>query len=233
MILKNNDWIVQFLDQTPVFSVACPEVLNDLADAAGCKSLSEGELLFTQQDPADRVYVVISGCIMLFLATQDGKELVINEMRSGDCFGELSLITDKPRSTGAMAREASEILVLPCDAFMSALSADAVLMRRVLETTASRLQMSSERESALAFLDSDERIARTLIELDEKSGHEGFIRITQQTLGQYVGLTRQTVARTLGAWRQNGWVITARGGIRILNRSELEKMTQDTLAESN
>jgi CRP/FNR family transcriptional regulator len=229
---KSTEWIIGFLEQAPVFSVARSEILDDLAQAACCKSLFDGELLFTQMEPADHVYVVISGCVALFLATEDGKELVINEMHPGDCFGELSLITDKPRSTGAMAREASEILSIPNEEFLAALGADAALMRSVLETTASRLRVSSERESALAFLDSESRVAKTLLDLDKRAGKEGFIRITQETLGQYVGLTRQTVARTLGVWRRDGWVITARGGIRILNRAALEKMVRETNPEN-
>ena len=58
--------------------------------------------LFTQNDPADTMYLVYQGYISLFLATVDGRELVINEMHPGDCFGELALFTDQPRSTGAM-----------------------------------------------------------------------------------------------------------------------------------
>lgn len=222
MTLRNPDEISRFLAGTRVFSVAREAILKDLARAASCKSVSEGVVLFTQMDPADHVYIVVSGLIILFLATKDGRELVINEMQPGDCFGELSLITDKPRSTGAMTREPSELLLIPSGSFMAALCADVILMQRVLETTANRLRKSSERESALAFLDADVRIARTLLDLDQKEGSQGFIRITQETLGNYVGLTRQTVARTLGAWRREGWVITARGGIRILKKAKLE-----------
>jgi CRP/FNR family cyclic AMP-dependent transcriptional regulator len=233
MLIKRPDEIAKFLASTPVFSVAREPILNDLAKAAACKSAGQGEVLFTQMDPADHVYLVVSGCVALFLATKDGKELVINEMQPGDCFGELSLITDKPRSTGAMTREPSELLLIPSGSFMAALCADVILMQRVLETTANRLRKSSERESALAFLDADVRIARTLLDLDQKEGSQGFIRITQETLGNYVGLTRQTVARTLGAWRREGWVITARGGIRILDKAKLEDVARKMIMEED
>jgi CRP-like cAMP-binding protein len=199
MTLINSEQIARFLANTPVFSVTREPILKDLARVASCKSVNAGVVLFTQMDPADYVYLVVSGCVALFLATKDGKELVINEMQPGDCFGELSLITDKPRSTGAMTREPSELLLIPSGSFMAALCADVILMRRVLETTANWLRKSSERESALAFLDADVRIARVLLDLDQKEGSQGFIRITQETLGNYVGLTRQTVARTLGS----------------------------------
>ncbi|MGD8731398.1 MAG: Crp/Fnr family transcriptional regulator [Anaerolineales bacterium] len=228
MKLRNPEQIAKFLAGTPVFSVARQTILNDIAQSAACKSVGQGQVLFTQMDTADHVYVVVSGCISLFLATEDGKELVINEMQRGDCFGELSLITHEPRSTGAIAQEASEVVIIPSHTFMKVLQSDTVLMQRVLETTASRLRKSSERESALAFLDANARIARILLDLDQKESDKGFIRITQESLGQYVGLTRQTVARTLGAWRREGWVLTARGGIRILDRTKLEEQACET-----
>jgi CRP/FNR family cyclic AMP-dependent transcriptional regulator len=231
MKMRTSQQIARFFHQLPIFSGIRSEVIDDLAQATVAKSLDRDQILFTQMDAPDAVYIVISGCIALFLAAPDGKELVINEMRAGDFFGELSTITSKPRSTGAMAREDSELLAVSSEAFSYALHADPCLMERILETTASRLRRSSEREGALAFLDADARVARTLLDIDKKTGGEGFVRITQQTLGQYVGLTRQTVAKTLGAWRREGWVITARGGIRILDKDKLECLASDTVAE--
>jgi CRP-like cAMP-binding protein len=88
-------------------------------------------------------------------------------------------------------------------------------------TTASRLRVSSERESALAFLDSSARIARVLLNLDQQAGENGMVKITQEELAQHVGLTRQTVAKTLGEWRGRGWVETRRGKILILDDQAL------------
>lgn len=228
MTTKAPEEIANILEKSPVFSGVRESIVESLIESMLSKSLQQDEVLFTQMEHADAAYIVVSGCVAMFLATPEGKELVINEMQPGDCFGELSLITQKPRSTGAIARELSELLVIPSEAFMAALRADTRLMSRVLETTASRLRRSSEREIALAFLDSDARIAQTLFELDQNSGGVGFVRITQDILGQYVGLTRQTVAKTLGVWRRKGWVITTRGGIRILNKKALEVLATDT-----
>ena len=215
---------IHTLRDAPIFEGVSERILSDITDSSRIRALEKGEILFSQTDPADTVYIVQSGCIAIFLATLEGRELVINEMHRGDCFGELSLITDQPRSTGALARESSEVISIPRDVFLKGLEAEPELMRRVLETTALRLRVSSERESALAFLDSSARIAKVLLQLDQQADNDGVIKVTQEDLAQYVGLARQTVAQALGQWRRVGWVETGRVRIEIKNREALERL---------
>jgi len=127
---------MQALRSAPIFEDVSDGILSDFTQSSRIRKLEKGEILFSQTDPADTVYVVRSGCISIFLATLEGRELVINEMHQGDCFGELSLITDQPRSTGALARESSEVISIPRAVFLKGLEAEPELMRRVLETTA-------------------------------------------------------------------------------------------------
>ncbi len=215
---------MQALRSAPIFEDVSDRIIADFTRSSRIRALEKGEILFSQTDPADTVYVVRSGCISIFLATPEGRELVINEMHTGDCFGELSLITDQPRSTGALARESSEVISIPRDVFLKGLEAEPELMRRVLETTALRLRVSSERESALAFLDSSARIAKVLLQLDQQADDDGVIKVTQEDLAQYVGLARQTVAQALGQWRRVGWVETGRVRIEIKNREARERL---------
>ncbi len=203
-------------------------MLVALADASHLWRVPKGRILFSQTDAAEAFYVVRSGCIAIVLSTPDGRELVINEMGPGDYFGELAIVTDQPRSTGAVAREASEVIAISREAFLAALESEPKLMRQVLQTTAQRLRHSSERESALAFLDAAARLARILLQLDRQSSADGFVTIAQEELAQYVGLTRQTVAKILGQWRRAGWVITGRGKIMLLNRAALRRQAEES-----
>ena len=216
----------QHLHTIPLFSGIQEDVLETLVKACRMRQLQKGELLFNQMDPAEAVYIVHSGCIVLFLATPDGRELVINEMHPCDCFGELALITGRPRSTGAMARVPSVIISIPSDCFMEVLKRDTELMQRVLELTAQRLRVSSERESALAFLDSKARISRVLLLLDRQASEKGEIEITQEELAQHVGLARQTVTKILGQWQTIGWVKTSRGKVVLLDREALQNQAE-------
>lgn len=215
------------LQRAPLLEGLSDQVISEFSGGSWIRAVDRGEILFRQNDPARAVYLVQSGCIAIYLSTADGRELVINEMVPGDCFGELSLITGQPRSTSATAREYTRLIVIPNEVFQIGLSKEPELLTRILKTTASRLRVSTERESALAFLDSSARIARVLLLLDQQAGENGTVNITQDELAQHVGLTRQTVAKTLGEWREHGWVETKRGKILILEESELFRISDE------
>ncbi len=219
--------VIAFLRSVPLFADLDQATLNRLARVSRSASLPKGYMLFSYSDPAESAYVVYSGRIDIMLTTADGRELVINEMGPGDCFGELSLVTNLPRSTGAVARRASDVLIIPRDEFLSELEANPKMLRCLLETTAHRLQISGERESALAFLDAAARLARILLQLDREFSADGFVTISQDDLAQRLGLARQTVAKTLGQWRRSGWLVTGRGKIVVLNRPALRRIAEE------
>jgi CRP-like cAMP-binding protein len=220
----NSDTIKSFLSSVQVYSKLSDRALSSIASSSDIRRIPRGYVLFSQSAIANAVYVVRSGCIALILTTSDGKELVINEMREGDCFGELSLLTDQSRSTGAMAREDTHVISIPRDAFLRELTAEPNFMRGILETTAQRLRVSSERESALAFLDAPTRLAKVLLKLDKEGGSKGIIRISQDELGRRVGLTRQTVAKNLGHWRRSGIIRTGRRRIELMKPDEIQAL---------
>lgn len=185
------------------------------------KQVDKGAYLFFRGDPAEYFYLVVSGRILIVLASSDGRELIINVMQAGDFFGELGLLTGQPRSADAVARQASELVAIPRDAFLEVLGGEPDMARRLLEVTAHRLSQASEFEQSLAFLDANARLARVLLDLDEQNQDRGYITISQEELAQRAGLIRQTVAKTLGQWRRNGWLLTGRGHIVLLNHNAL------------
>jgi len=213
--------ILQFLGSQPLFEGLNPSTLLALARASRLRPAPKDSFVFFQSDPADAVYIVWRGVIALRLENPDGRELIIDEMSVGDCFGELAILTDEPRSTSAEAIVESEVLLIPSQAFKAALEQEHRLALRLLEITARRLQNSSKREEALAFHDAQQRLARQLLYLDSLATDKGYLTLSQDELATRVGLTRQTVATILGRWRRSGWLLTGRGNIVLLNRQEL------------
>ena len=221
--------ILKFLGSVRSFSKLSESSLLLLARSGRFEHLAKGEILFFQSDPSESAYIVRNGKISIVLINSDGREMVINEMQTGEMFGELGLLTKKPRSTSAVARSNCEVFVVPRQVFLRMVEDEPSLVRLILEMTADRLQMSGKRESALAFLDAQARLARLLLELEEQEQHKGYVTISQDELAHRTGLIRQTVAKALGKWRRAGWLITGRGHILILNRKALEDLESNLL----
>ena len=216
--------VLGFLSGIPLFSQLREESLALLAKGCRFKVVEKGDVLFLQSDPAESAYVVRSGKISIILNSPDGREMMINEMRKGDIFGELGILTNKNRSTSAIARLESEVLTIPRKVFLHIMDDEPQLTRRMLELTVSRLQNSSERESALVFMDAQARLAHLLLDLDQQEADKGYITISQEELAQRTGLIRQTVAKALGKWRRKSWLITGRGKIVLLDHTAFKEM---------
>ena len=221
--------VAKFLGSIPLFSKLSETSARSLAEASKFQHTEKGEMLFMQSDPCESAYIVRTGNISIVLQSPDGREMIINEMRNGDIFGELGILTSKSRSTSAVARSHSELLVIPRQAFLKVMDEEPQLARLVLELTANRLQMSSERESALVFMDAQARLAHLLLELDKLEKETGYITISQDELAQRTGLIRQTVAKALGKWRRQGYLLTGRGRIVLLNHKALRELANQMI----
>lgn len=228
-----NDGVVtpdleKALRLSPIFACCDHDLLAALAKACRMRRLPKGSVVFFQTDPGDMLYLVLSGSVAILINSPDGRELVINEVRPGDYFGEISIITGQPRSASAITREKSELIAIPAQAFLQVLDHQPRVVRLLLESTAQRLSASSARESALAFLDAAGRIVRILLEFDQENIEKGYMILSQDELAQRTGLTRQTVAKILGRWRRAGWLLTGRGRIMLLNRAALEQVAEQS-----
>jgi CRP-like cAMP-binding protein len=209
------------LAQLPLFQGVEPAVLTALERASLHKRIAKGAYLFFRGDPAEHFYLLLAGRIIIGLTSIDGRELIINVMQPGDFFGELGLLTGQPRSANALAGAASELVAVPRRAFLEVLESEPAVARRLLEVTAERLGRTSDFENSLAFLDAQARLARLLLDLDNENEALGYITISQEELARRSGLIRQTVAKALGQWRRNGWLLTGRGHIVLLNHNAL------------
>ncbi len=227
---ENVSEVLGFLGSIPFFSKLNNSSTLTLARTSRFRRVEKGEVIFFQSDKSELVYVVRSGNISIVMNSSDGREMVINEMRAGDMFGELGIITNKNRSTSAIARTKSELLIIPCQTFLNVVEIDHQFARRILDLTVNRLQVSAERESALAFMDAQARLARLLLELEKQEMDKGYITISQDELAHRTGLIRQTVAKVLGRWRRNGLLITGRGRIILLNHKALKGIETKSLA---
>lgn len=219
--------LVSFLRRVPLFQGLDEQAIKILARVAHTKRVPRRVYLFYQDEQGEAAYIVRTGAFAILLATTDGRELVINTLRAGECLGELALLTDAPHTASAMAQQDSEVIVLPRAEFLGELERQPALMRHTLQVTAQRLRASTERERALAFLDAPARLARVILELDRAASDKGYMTLSQDELAQRIGVARQTTAKILGQWRRAGWILTGRGKLVVLDRAALRRLAQN------
>lgn len=102
-----------------------------------------GDLLFSEGDAGEELYIVVTGRVAVSVVLGDGSELTISEISEGSFFGEMSIIERAPRSASCRLLADSELLSFSArdfDALMEdAPAAAAKIMRRMLSITTARL----------------------------------------------------------------------------------------------
>ena len=184
--------------------------------------LGAGEVLFSQGDPGDAVYVVERGEVEISVLSLDGRKLALDIQRPGEVFGEIALFGGD-RTATATAITACVLRRIRRADVLEALRHRPELALEFIDILCERLRALSRKLEERSFLPVPVRVASRLLYLDGKlGGAGGEVAVSQADLADFVGATREAVAKTLAVWRARNLVALSRGSVRILDRAELE-----------
>ena len=71
---------------------------------------TRGQIVFSEGDPGDRLYVIMDGKIKLGTTSNDGRESLLAVLGPGEMFGELSLFDPGPRTANKHSRPSFEVV---------------------------------------------------------------------------------------------------------------------------
>jgi putative peptide zinc metalloprotease protein len=108
----NQDSLERLLARTPLFVAFSPEELHALASRLKRETFARGETIIQRGDPGDRFYIARRGRLEVIKPDANGLEEVVNELVSGDTFGEAGLLSHEPRNATVRAASPVEVLSL-------------------------------------------------------------------------------------------------------------------------
>lgn len=103
---------ILLLKQSPVFSRVATDDLRHVAQALEEKQFFAGDCVFQIRDQGDHLYILISGNVGISIGPDDSRDHLIATLGPGDCFGEMNLLDDQPRSATAHVLVDSAVLAL-------------------------------------------------------------------------------------------------------------------------
>ena len=212
----------RLLDATELFAALPPDVLEQLRTKTTVRALPKGDLLFSQGDPSNELFVISEGRIAIATRSSDGRESMVAVLEAGGLFGELGLFDDEPRSADARALTDSEVLALAYDDLRAVLQTRPEILWVIVKLLAQRLRATDEALADAVFLDVPARTAKRLLELAGEDD-EFQLPMTQEDLAGLVGASRERVNKALAMFTRLGWVeVTGRSRYHILDREALE-----------
>lgn len=94
----------ELIASVPIFESLTPRERLTLCDALIPRLYKDGDVIIKQGDEADGMYFVEQGNVDIYVKSKDGTEQLVNTLARGNYFGELSLLTEKPRAATVIAR---------------------------------------------------------------------------------------------------------------------------------
>jgi CRP-like cAMP-binding protein len=203
---------------------------------AGCPELIGAKLtywrdeeIYGEAEEAEFVYKVVSGAVRTYKLLSDGRRQVGAFHLPGDLFGFESSSSHK---LTAEAVTDTVVLVFKRRTVEHFASRDAEVARQLWNLTACSLDHAMERMLLLGRRTAVEKVAAFLLEMDGRMHPTGAISLpmTRRDIADYLGLTLETVSRTISQLQAEGMVAlsTARQ-ITVQRRSKLQALgSEDT-----
>ena len=182
--------------------------------------VSGGATVFRQGDPGGSMYVIRAGKVRV-LKEAHGRQRMVTTLGPGDFFGEMAVMTGKPRSATVEALEDAELLRVPADKLQEMVVDSGEVGIRLVRHLAERL------DEANRFIDvllEDDVTARIILELqDVLDGAEGSTApdLTEVELALRLGIDDKSVRQGLRRLSRVGVVDRSGGFVLVKNASRL------------
>lgn len=188
--------------------------------------LQPGQWVQAEGDDETGVLVVLKGALQIYCKAPGDREVLINQIGPGAALGQTTRFGGGPRLVTAIAAEDSLVLQVS-DRALSRIAHDAPrLWEAVSALLYLQLRNLLEMVGALAALPPRERLARRLAQL-ARGAPDATLRVTQEALGEMVGMTRKTANLHLAAFEREGLVRRAYGGLVITDLPSLRRLAGD------
>jgi len=166
---------------------------QSLADRFGVR-VSGGTTVFRQGDPGGSVYVIRAGKVRVLKETA-GRQRMVTTLGPGDFFGEMAVVTGRPRSATVEVVEDAELLKVPADKLQEMVAGNGEVAIRLIQHLAERLEHANRFIDVLLEDDITARVILAIQERLDKAEGSAAPDITDADLALQLGISK----RDLGA----------------------------------
>ena len=178
-------------------------------------------------DECSGVIIVRTGSLRLYIMSEDGKDITLYRLHSGDiCMLSASCVI-KSITFDVMidAEQDSECYVIRADAYAQVSERNKDIRIFTLETALGRFSDVMWVMQQILFMSMDRRLAIFLCDESARTGSDTVL-LTHEQIARYIGSAREVVSRVLKYLSNDGIVELSRGGVRIKDKQRLKALTK-------
>ena len=204
------------LKNIPLFSCLSESDLADIEKVAVRKTFPKNTILLSEGDSTDALYVICEGKVKVTIDDNEGKEIILSMLGTGEYFGEMALLDDEPRSASVTTKETTQLLIISKNDFMDILSSKQFAFNLLKDLT-KRLREANKKIESLGLLDVYGRVARILNQYAKSQEGKMVIeeKLTHQEIANMIGSSREMVSLILKELSNGGYITIEKKQITI------------------
>jgi CRP-like cAMP-binding protein len=189
-----------------------------------------GQTIVLEGDPCSHCFRVLTGAVRLYKSTADGRRQLIDFLTQGECFGLFGA-----QYTYSVEAITHATLIKTARATLAAaVREQSALADRLIELAATELARAHEHMLLLGRKNAQEKVASLLLELARRIRSDGAkpafrLPLSRQEMADQLGLTIETVSRTMTRFREEGLIaLSTPHDVELLRPEELASIADGT-----
>lgn len=216
------------VQHTPLFADISQTECREIVSRAREYQFRRHQTIFLEGDPAHNVILLTQGNIKITQLGQNGSEVILRLVWSGELVGEEGFSLQAKHCSMAQALDDATVLVWDTSVFEALVDRFPLLRRNLQNIISRRLEELEERYREVSTEKVAARLSNELVRLATKAGHRtntaSEIHLSREELGQLTGTTLFTVSRLLSEWGYRGVVSVRRETVSVQNIEALKEL---------
>jgi CRP-like cAMP-binding protein len=223
---------IESLRKVPLFAGLTERELELLAARALPREYQPGEIIFSEGDPCEGLYIVAAGNVKIFNTSASGREQVLHIERAGNSLAELPVFDGGPYPASTAAVGACTLFFISKKEFRALCLERPEVSLKVLKAVSGRLRQLVAMIEELSFTTVRQRLISWLLQEAKNTGQatprgtEFTLRINNQELAFQIGTVRELVSRNLSHLQAEGFLKIRGRTVVIPDLSSLEQEIQ-------
>ncbi len=231
--MTNTTFFEAAILRVAVFREASNEDVKAIARLGILRAVEEGGFFFLQGDPAEYLYILLTGRAKLCQIAPDGQQVNLRTLNPYQLFGAVGAIDPLANYPAcAQALEDSSAIAIPAVEFRKLLEQRPHLSFGLMKLMTGYISEMQNRYREMATEKVEQRIARVLLRLAGQAGvrvEEGVLielPFSRQDLAEMAGTTLYTVSRILSAWEKQKLIATGRERVTLTNPHAVMRLAE-------
>ena len=173
-------------------------------EAAKGRAYKKGQMLYLQDEPEKFFYVVCGGWIKLYHTTQEGEEVVVDMLTTGDMAGESAIFADGRHTSSAQIIEDAYLLSIPAQVLKEQISLSPTLALSMLSSMSKHHRRHYGEIAVNAMQSAPQRVGRFLLRLCPKDKRTDVVLqlpYDKTLIAHILGMKGATFSRALNELR--------------------------------